>query len=224
MSSASPSEKCVVCGRSLPAAGQACASCHASADWQDLIGAVEFAQSRLEQWAQAGVIGQEPLAAITAAYNESRRQFNLAAQGGGALPSDAGLMPSNRCWSCGAMLSGSPSHCGDCGVPVEGELPRRLRYWTYTCGLIKSENAAGRLPLSQAHACINDAKGRIGVLRASLEKKREPILATEVGQPTGPERLAATLAGEAGAEPARVHRPTAAAMGVSPSPRLRKPR
>ena len=138
-------------------------------------------------------------------------------------------MRPDRCWGCGAAFSDSPSHCPDCGVPVEGELVRRLRYWNYTGMAIKSQNSAGRLPLSQAHACINDAKGRIGVLRTNLEKKRQPIMATAVGEPTGgkSERLAASLADTAGTAPEPPPRqPSAAATGVPQRPfqRLRKPR
>ena len=107
---------------------------------------------------------------------------------------------------------------------VDGELVRRLRYWTYTGAMVKAQNAAARLPLSQAHACINDVKGRIGVLRTNLEKKRQPVVATVVGESTsGRERPADSVTAPPVAPP---RQPTAAPARLPPRPAAsaRKPR
>ena len=57
-----------------------------------------------------------------------------------------------------------------------------MRFWTYTCSQIKAQCDAGRLPLAQAHACMNDAKSRIAALRSQLEKERvaASVVAAEV--------------------------------------------
>jgi hypothetical protein len=118
MSSPSASLVCVVCGHILPAAGQACPECRASAEWQDLIGAVRFAQARFEQWERDGLIGREEAAWIAQADKECRRGLNLSAREGRPLPSEIQLVPPDRCWSCNARLCGSPSHCPGCGAPA----------------------------------------------------------------------------------------------------------
>ena len=69
---------------------------------------------------------------------------------------------------------------------------------------VKQHQDVRRLSLAQAHACINDAKGRIAVLRANLERQRQPILATAVDErATGKAgEFAAAVAGLAGTESA----------------------
>ena len=48
MSTPSATPSCILCGHNLPAAGQECPACHASAAWQDAIAASEFAQARFQ--------------------------------------------------------------------------------------------------------------------------------------------------------------------------------
>jgi hypothetical protein len=204
MSSPSASQVCVVCGHALPAAGQVCPECRASAEWQDLIGAARFAQARFKQWERDGLIGQEEAAWIAQADKEWRRGLNLSAREGRPLPAEVQLVPADRCWSCNARLGGSPSHCPGCGAPAAGDLVQQLRYWSYACAAVKQHQDVRRLSLAQAHTCINDAKGRIAALRANLEKQRQPVLATAVDEGAAGKagQFAAALAGLVGTEPA----------------------
>ncbi len=160
MSEASQGAKCVVCGQLLSGEHGDCPSCGVSDAWRELIQAMEFAQSRFEQWAKDQTIGGGPLHAITQDYNQQRQTANRMAREGRPLPSDAVLMPADRCWNCRAAVIAGREHCGGCGVPVSRSQVQTLRYWTYTCHRIKSHCDAGRLPLVQAHACMNDAKSR----------------------------------------------------------------
>jgi hypothetical protein len=183
VSSPTAAVTCVFCGQAIPATGQECPACHASADWQNLVAAVQFAQKRFELWERGGLIGKEQLALITSAYEAYRLDLNSSFRKGDLSLAEADeieQMHSQNCWSCNAALSGSPSHCPECGAPAADDGVRELRYWNYTCRVIKSLFDAHRLPLAQAHACVNDAKGRIAVLRANLEKLRRPVVAKVV--------------------------------------------
>lgn len=235
MSSASASVTCLLCGQNLPSAGQACPACHASADWQNLVGAVEFAQNRFALWEKGGLIGKEQLALITSAYREYREGLNKAFREGRPSPAEAEeikQMRFDRCWSCNAPLCGSPAHCPACGAPTDECRVRELRYWNYTCKVIKSLFDSRRLPLAQAHACINDAKGRMAVLRAHLEKERQPIMASVVeedgAEEVKPWQTAAAASSKTPPAPPFT-RPKAASSGTSvqppaPAMPIKKPR
>ena len=82
--------------------------------FQELIQAMEFAQSRFEQWGKDRVIGNG-LAAITEDYNRQRQAVNVMAREGRPLPSDIPLLPADQCWSCRAAVVAGQAHCADCG-------------------------------------------------------------------------------------------------------------
>ena len=77
---------------------------------------------------------------------------------------------------CGT--GGSPAHCPECGVPVDGPQVRQLRYWTYAC---PGDQVALRSP--PAAACRRPTPASTtpkGGLRSSarrLEKQRQPVAA-----------------------------------------------
>lgn len=73
MSSPPTTPTCVFCGQNLPAAGQDCPHCHASAEWQDLIETNQFVQKRFELWERGQLISREQLAVITQANNQRRQ-------------------------------------------------------------------------------------------------------------------------------------------------------
>ncbi|MCC6124742.1 MAG: hypothetical protein IT426_07265 [Pirellulales bacterium] len=231
MSSPSAANACALCGQPIPGVGRECPACRASVDWQNLVGAAKFAQDRFVLWEKGGLIGGEQLASIASAYNEYRRSLDASFREGKPSPAEAEEIRQMRpgcCWSCNAAIAGSPSHCFACGAPVEEGLVRELRYWNYACRVIKSMFDAHLLPLTQAHACINDAKGRIAALRASLEKQRQPILASVVAEDGG-EHLSdsqTAASGRSGAtEPTPFPRSPAAASGAAASAaRVKKPR
>ncbi len=142
---------------------------------------------RFLDWDRQRLIGPAQFTEIMESDNQLRGGLKLMAREGKPLPTGIGLPPCDRCWRCNAELGGSPSHCPECGVPVDGPQVRKLRYWTYACTVIKSHCEARRVPLAHAHACISDAKGRIAVLRATLEKQSQPV-AAKPPQPGTPDR------------------------------------
>ena len=177
MATASIRSVCAICGENLPSAGQDCPSCHASAAWQDLLKAAQFVQDRLLDWDRDRVISRSEFTAMMQADNQLRDGLKLMAREGKPIPTGIGLLPRDRCWQCGAELGGSPAALLRVRRAGGGPSGGQLRYWRYLCRVIKSHCEARRLPLAQAHARIDDAKGRIAVLAAALEKQRQPIMA-----------------------------------------------
>ena len=148
MSTSSTSSLCAVCGQGLPSVGQDCPSCHASAAWQDLLQAAQFVRDRFQDWERDHLISRAQFTEIMGADNQLREGLKLMAREGKPLPTGIGLPPRDRCWRCNAELRGSPAHCPECGVPVDGAQVRQLRYWTYACTVIKSHCEARRVPLA----------------------------------------------------------------------------
>ena len=181
MSDAFQDATCVVCGQLLPAAHRDCPSCGASSRWQELIRSLEFAQSRFEQWGKDRTVGSGPVEAIAKEYSQQRQAMNQMAREGRPAPSDTPLLPAGQCWSCRATIAAGQDHCAGCGAPASGPSVQDLRFWTYTCHRIKAHCDAGRLPLAQAHAAMNDAKSRIAAMRNRLEKERvgKAVIAAE---------------------------------------------
>jgi hypothetical protein len=153
-------------------------------------------QSCFEQWERERLVGPESLAATVQASAAYRQALAASARQGDRLPAGTTLMRRDRCWSCDAQLSGSADHCPDCGLPVEGDLVRQLRWWHYAWQTVKSHYEARRLSLAEAHACMNSAKGRIAALRGELEKQRQPIVAS-----LADEKSVFAVADPAGVEP-----------------------
>jgi hypothetical protein len=173
----------MVCGGSLPAAGQECPACHASARWQDLLGALQFVQGCFEKWEAEHLVGSQQLADLTLASMDRREALAASAREGNPFPADLGLMRPDRCWGCDAELHGQPDHCPGCGLPAQGDPVQKLRWWHFAWQAVKAEYDARRLPLAQTHACMNSAKGRVAALRAELEKDRTPVVAALADEP-----------------------------------------
>ena len=228
MSTPSATATCVACGRDLPEPQLDCPHCHASAAWQDLLGAVDFVQTRFDDWEKKRLVGWRELAAVLAAHRQQREGLLLTARDGKALPSGIGLPPQDRCWSCRGELRGPPSHCLGCGIPVGTSAARELRWWGYACTVIKAHCDAGRLPLAQAHACLSDARARMAVVRNRLEKDRQPVLAVAVDEPPGEVPAATADVGRTADQPREVKQVAKPAAPASPlraaAARLRAPR
>ncbi|MGA2257572.1 MAG: hypothetical protein ABSG53_23165, partial [Thermoguttaceae bacterium] len=115
--------------------------------------------------------------------------------------------------------------------PVDGPQVRQLRYWIYACTAIKSHCEARRMPLAHTHARIQDAKGRMAVLRATLEKQAQPVAAVMLDDAADqPKPFAQAAADLLGTEPASTvppkstHPGQAAARAAAEPPPPRAPR
>ena len=183
MSDVSESPKCAVCGQSLSAPQQDCPACGIPGPWQDLLAALAFARGCFAQWAKDRTIGERAGESIAEAYRRDSEMLIGMAKEHGPLPAEMMLMSPGKCWSCQADVAGAEEHCAACGAPLALPPVRNLRYWIYTTHQIKAHCDAGRLPLAQAHACMNHAKSQIAALRSRLEKDRlarvEPAVESE---------------------------------------------
>ncbi len=212
MSDPAPSAMCAVCGQPLHGDFQDCPSCGASGAWQDLMRAETFARLQFQKWAAARLIGGPAAEAIDKHADERLESLRRMARSGRAVPSDVPLLPAGECWSCRTKVSTEEGHCGHCGMPVNTADANSHRYLTYTSYVIKLHCDEGRLPLTQAHACMNDAKARVAALRTRLAK--DQVVAAEVvaeprrdAQPRPAAARPAGLYGAKAAAPAEPRRP-----------------
>lgn len=172
MSDSSTSPSCVLCGQPLSADGLACTSCGVGAAWQDRIGAELFVAEQFKRWAEKKLLGDEVGENIGKYSDERVESLRRMAKGGRSVPSEPPLVSAADCWNCRGKVARKVDNCESCGAPVNDEPSNDLRYLTYTSYLIKTHCDEGRLPLAQAHACMNDAKSRVAALRTNLMKKR----------------------------------------------------
>lgn len=214
MSSVSQGATCAACGQILPAGRKDCPSCGVAEGWQELLRTVEFAQQRFEQWAKDRTIGGGPLEAITGEYNRQRESMNRMAREGRPVPADATVGSSEACWNCRTRVTAGQPHCAVCGMPLSGPEVQSVHEWRYVGNLIKRHCDAGRLPLAQAHACMNEAKARIAALRVLLASKAAATPGPE--QPRGAAAPAAA-APTRGPVPPPMPEPAVAAEVVAPA-------
>ena len=163
---------CVVCEHPLPDGQPNCPNCRASRQWQELIRTMEFARGQFEQWAKSQTLGGGPARAIAEDYRQRREDMSRMAFEGRPIPSTEGFLSTDECWNCHVSVGVGQQHCAACGVRVNGPAVEDVRNWTYTCHEIKVHCDGGRMPLVQAHACMNESKSRIAALRSRLEEDR----------------------------------------------------
>ena len=185
MSGASQTAKCVVCGQPLSADPQDCTGCGATVKWQDLIRATEFARRRFQEWATQQILGSGPAAAIAADFGRQQQDMMRMAKERAAIPAGTAMLCTTECWNCRVPLSAGRPYCAACGAPVDHPKAQSLRYWRYTGYWIKAYCDAGRLPLAQAHACMNTVRSRVAAMRTELDRERE-VVAAEVVAEKGP--------------------------------------
>ena len=146
---------------------------------------MQFARDCFTQWTKDRAIGDKPGELIDKDFQQQRESLIGMAKQGRPVPDSIRVMAADKCWSCQASLSSSHEHCDNCGVPARLPLVRILRYWVFTSHQIKAHCDAGRLPLSQAHACMNHAKSQIATLRSRLEKERVTMAEVVADAPGG---------------------------------------
>jgi len=222
MSDVAGTSKCVVCGHDLPAGQEGCAACGVSGPWQDLLAAARFAGDCFARWAKSGTIGESAGTSIAEEGQRQIDQWTAAAKQGRSVYDVLHVlhaMPSGVCWSCQRAISSPQAQCDFCGAPLTLPQVNELRYWLFASHQIKAHCDAGRLPLSQAHACMNLAKSQIAALRNQLEKDRVTI--AEVV----PEKEPQPAARSASQDARRYGRPTSSAVaGEMARPEPRPPR
>ncbi len=188
MSDESQGTQCAVCGQLLAAGQSDCPACQASGKWQALIRAANFARQQFDRWAKDQLIGAGPAQSIADFDKQQRASLLAQAKEGQPLPMGTAALFASECWNCGARIDSVQQNCSGCGVPVNQAPVHHLQAWTFICHQIKAHCDDGRLPLVQAHACMNEAKSRIAALRVRLQQQRvsvAPIMAEAVDNGAG---------------------------------------
>jgi hypothetical protein len=190
MATASPTTSaCPVCNQPLPPdAREGCPSCRTPAAALELVDAIDFVSRRFEQWHRDGQIYAPQHKGIADFYSALRQEVARAASAGETLPGDLQLTPATQCWSCRALRQGG-GLCSRCGAPLTGPGVRSLRYLTLLQGEVNRQANAGRLSLAQAHALLDEVRGRIAALHSRLEKDRVPVVQPVARQVSPPSVL-----------------------------------
>ena len=95
------------------------------------------------------------------AHCRGRREALVrAASLGKPVPKDTGLPDPLECWSCRQPSRRTTATCANCGAPLETEEVRILRFHAFLCNEVRLHCEAGRLPLAQWEAVMNDTPAR----------------------------------------------------------------
>jgi hypothetical protein len=124
-----------------------------SADWRDLLAALEFARDRFDQWGRDRVLAGPTAQALAAAYAQRRDQLATEAHAGLAPPADLSLPPEEP-------------YAG----PATAAAARAVRFWKFLAQEVRRLETNGRLSLADSHACLNEAQERISFLRRRLDQ------------------------------------------------------
>ncbi|HZY90985.1 MAG TPA: hypothetical protein VFE78_39550, partial [Gemmataceae bacterium] len=148
------------------------ASSTAPGDVTDLLQAVAFAQDHFRHWRQQGLLSADQLQALDRYYDELRAKLPTDLAAGAELE----LRPRDVCWSCRKPLRNVAKGCGECGAQTAAPEAQTLRYLAFLCHEVRKHEKAGRLNLSAAHDCLNQANGRLVALRKKLDAGRIPLV------------------------------------------------
>jgi hypothetical protein len=172
MSSSSATWPCPACAEVIPGDHQGCTCCGISAEWVDLLRALDFAIRRFHYWKLEGCISEARYRAIINGCGRHLDRWLRLAQAGEPAPTDSGLSPRCLCWSCGLTCHPSAHYCPDCSAPLGTDEVRLLRYQQFLVGEVQRQRQAGRLTEAEAHELLSGAPERLSQLRDRLDRER----------------------------------------------------
>jgi len=143
-----------------------------SADWIDLLRALDFAIRRFFLWKIDGAITPTQYRAVVEASGRHLDQLVRMAQTGQPTPDDTGLPPRCSCWSCELTCHPSAHYCPDCGAPLGSAEVRLLRYQQFLMCEVRRQQQAGRLSETEVRRLLTDTPGRLSELRDQLDRGR----------------------------------------------------
>jgi hypothetical protein len=156
----------------IPANREGCPHCRMSADWLDLLRALDFAVRRFLLWKVDGVLSAVRYRAIVLACGRHLDQLVRLAQSGQPVPADTGLPPLGSCWSCELICHPSAHYCPDCGAPLHSAEVRLLRYEQFLACEIQRQYDAGRLSDAEARRLLENVPESLSELRGRLDRAR----------------------------------------------------
>lgn len=165
---------CPICAEIIAVGYADCPYCRASADWIELIGALDFATRRFELWKLQGAITPTQYREILDATRGRRQAMILAAQAGEPMPEDSGLPPSTRCWRCKTPFKEGALRCGVCGTTLNTPETRLLRFQSFLCTEIQRHADSGTLSSAQWQKFITETPERQIELLVRLEQGWNP--------------------------------------------------
>jgi hypothetical protein len=163
---------CPACTELIPASYQSCPYCGVTADWLDLLRALDYAIRRFLLWKLEGSFRAEQYRTIVESCRGQYNRLVRAAQTGQPLPADTGLPPRCLCWSCELTCHPSARYCPDCGAPLDTPEARLLRYHQLLDREVRRQQEAARLTESEARRLLTDAPERLAELRHRLDRAR----------------------------------------------------
>jgi hypothetical protein len=163
---------CPACAGLIPAEYQNCPHCRMSADWVDLLRALDFTVRRFHLWKLEGVLGAAQYRAVVQSCGQYHDRLLLLAYSGQEPPDDAGLPPRCRCWSCELTCHPSAHYCPDCAAPLHTADVRLLRYQQFLDGEVRRQQQAGRLSDAEARRLLADVPEQLTELRGRLDRGR----------------------------------------------------
>jgi hypothetical protein len=172
MSPSTANWPCPACDELIPAAYQSCPHCRTSADWLDLLRALEFAIRRFHLWKLEGALSADQYRTVVEACGRHLDQLVRQARAGQPLPADSGLPPRCSCWSCELTCHPSAHYCPDCGAPLDNSEVRLLRYHQFVIGEVRRRQQEGGLTEAEARRLLGDAPARLAELRDRLDRGR----------------------------------------------------
>jgi hypothetical protein len=143
-----------------------------SADWIDLLRALDFAIRRFLLWKIEGALSPPQYRAVVESSCRHLDQLVRLAQMGQPIPADSGLPPRCSCWSCGSICHPSAHYCPDCSAPLGSAEVRQLRYQQFLIREVRRQQQAGRLSEAEVLRLLTDVPGHLSELRDRLDRGR----------------------------------------------------
>jgi hypothetical protein len=172
MSPASANWPCPACAELIPAGYQSCPHCRLSADWLDLLHALDFTVRRFLLWKREGSLSAAAYRRVVDACGRQLDRLLRMAQAGEPLPTETGLLPPYSCWSCELTCHPSARYCPDCAAPLASPEVRLLRYEQFLIGEVRRQQQAGRLTDEEAQRLLNRTPEHLSELRDQLDRAR----------------------------------------------------
>jgi hypothetical protein len=119
--------------------------------WQDLLSAIDFVESRLRFWQEAGRMPLRQLQSLLSFYAAHKQNWQESAKAGERFPEGLGLAP--------------PPHGKETAAQIE------WRHWLFLRHELKEHQASGRMTLNQVHGFDADTKGRMAKLQQQMAEE-----------------------------------------------------
>jgi hypothetical protein len=143
-----------------------------SADWLDLLHALDFAVRQFLLWKLEGALSAAQYRAIAEDCHRHLDGLVGMAQAGRPVPADAGLPPRCVCWSCDLTCHPSAHYCPDCSAPLHTPEVRLLRYQQFVAYEVQRQQQKGRLTEAEARRLLAGTPERLSELRGQLDRAR----------------------------------------------------